>query len=184
MTNNLASPILILVLVVVTPLALFLVSMWKLRTSKEASPLKRRLWSIVCGISILPILGIITLISLFVAANFPFTSGIIADVSAPTGEEVCVVQTFKGAEPYQVSLYARAPRSPWVWHYLAHQDDRWRNCHVEFVGTELRVYNGDELRKALPLAEATAPPQYPREELPSNYTPKQILQHHNKKFRQ
>lgn len=85
------------------------------------------------------------------------TDRTVAHASAASGEEVCVVQTFKDAEPYQVSLYAHKPGSPWVWHYLAHQDCRWRSCRLEFAEGELRVYEGSLLRKKLTLAENDGP---------------------------
>ena len=140
------------------------------------------MWSVVCAVSFLPVFFFFLIIFWFVAANFPFTSGIVTRFPAPTGEAACIVQTFKDVEPYQVSLYVRAPGGPWIWHYLAHQDSRWRDCRIEFKESELRVYEGATLRKTLSLAEATALPQDPNDQLPANFTPEQILQRHNAKF--
>jgi hypothetical protein len=164
---------------------LVLISVWRLKAAKELSRSKRRLWIAVCVTSSLPTLGIAALTLLFIAGSYPFKSGIVAVASAPGGEEVCIVQTYKGAEPYQVSLYARKPGGPWVWHYLEHQDFHWQDCRIEFVGTEMRIYEGGDLRRTLSLAEATTPlPHDSGDDLPSNYTPEQILQHHNEEFRQ
>jgi hypothetical protein len=183
MSNDNISPVLNLALWIAIPLVVFIASLWRLRMGKENSRVNRRLWVVVCALSALPLLFVATLVLWFVAANFPFSSGIVAVASAPTGEEVCIVQTFKGAEPYQVSLFARKPEAPWVWHYLAHEDCRWRNGHVEFVGVELRIYDGLELMKTFSLAEATTPPEDARKSLPSTYTPEQILQYHNDRYR-
>jgi len=170
------------VVLAVAILLLFFLSVWQLRRPRKGSQVKERFWAIVCGVTLLPLLGVGCLVLLFGLGNFPFTSGVVAHASAVTGEEVCVVQTFKGAEPYQVSLYAHKPGTPWVWHYLAHQDNRWRTCRIEFLGDNLLVYEGSSVRKTLSLAEATALPPDAREELPASYTPKEILEHHNAQF--
>jgi amino acid transporter len=184
MTANFAWPILLIAVVIVIPLAVSVLAIPRLRASSATSRTKKMLWGGSLGISLLPILGVGFLILWYVVANFPFTSGIVARASAPSGEEACVVQTFKGTEPYQVSLYARRPGQPWAWHYLAHQDNRWGSCRLEFTGDELRVYADSKLRKTFSLAEATAIPKDPRDQLPANYTPEQILAQHNKFFRQ
>lgn len=115
----------------------------------------------------------------FVIPQFPFTSGVIAHAFSPTGEEVCVVQTYKGiAEPYQVSLFARRPGQKWVWSYLAHQDSRWSFCRIEFAGDALCVYRGFQLNRTFSLARTTdlSAALGP---LPAEYSPEQILAYHN-----
>jgi len=82
--------------------------------SYERDVLARSVW---VGALIL-LVGITCFVGRYALDNFPFTSGIAAHARSPSGEEVCIVQTFKGAEPYQVSLYARQSGQPWVWHYL------------------------------------------------------------------
>jgi hypothetical protein len=182
MTVDLLFPILIIGAIVIVPLALLGVGVWRLKSSTLSRP-KKTLWSSVCFVVFLPLAGIMFLLVQFAIANFPFTSGVIAHVSLPTGEEVCVVQTFKGAEPYQVSLYARRLGQPWVGHYLAHQDDRWRSCHIDFADGQIHVYKGSTLRESLSVAEAFALPSDPRNQLPPAYTPEQILAEHNAKHR-
>jgi hypothetical protein len=127
----------------------------------------------------IPFICIACLFILFAVCNFPFNSNVLADIVAPNGDQVCVVQTFKGAEPYQVSYYARRPDGPWVWHYLAHQDDRWRACQVEIIGDTMKIYRGSELRKTASLNDVTLPPNDLREQLPGNYTAMQILSNHS-----
>jgi hypothetical protein len=123
-------------------------------------------------------------IAYFFVPQFPFTSGVIAHAFAPTGEEICVVQTYKGVEPYQISLYARRPGQPWAWSYLAHQDDRWRGCRIEIAGDILRVYRGSTLNRTFSLARATdATAEAAYAVLPSEYSTQQILAHHNTSFR-
>jgi hypothetical protein len=136
----------------------------------------------VAGLLALPFVLSAPLAAWFTIDNFPFTPGIVAHDFAPNGDEVCIVQTFKGAEPYQVSLYARRAGQGWVWNYLAHQDERWRNCHIEFAGDSLRVYTGSTLRKTISLAAATKVPPDSDHQLPAEFTPQQILTWHNKKF--
>src|SRR3954468_21392270 len=124
MTANFAVPVLVIIVVILMPLVMSVLAIPRLRASGATSRARKILWGSSLGISLLPILGVGFLILWYVVANFPFTSGIVARASAPSGEAACVVQTFKGTEPYQVSLYARRPGQPWVWHYLAHQDNR------------------------------------------------------------
>jgi hypothetical protein len=182
MTVNLLIPILAIGAIAIVPLALLGVGVWRLRSYPLSRP-KKTLWVGVCFVAFLPLAGITFSLVQFAVANFPFTSGVIAHTSLPTGEEVCVVQTFKGAEPYQVSLYARRPGQPWVWHYLAHQDDRWRGCHIDFSDGQIRVYTGSNLRDSLSVAEAFTLTGDPRKQLPPAYTPEQILAQHNAKYR-
>jgi hypothetical protein len=178
MTVNFLLPIVMLGGIVIVPLALLGVAIWRLRSHSLSRP-KKALWVGVSCVASVPLAVIAFLLVWFAVDNFPFTSGVIAHTSSPTGEEACVVQTFKGAEPYQVSLYARRPGQAWMWHYLAHQDDRWRSCHVEFVGDQLRVYTGSTLRKTFLVADATTRPDSAPEELPASYTPEQISAQHN-----
>lgn len=182
MTVDLLLPILVLGAIVIVLFALLVAGVWRLRSHTLSRP-KKTLWVAVCCIAFLPLSGIAFLLTLFAVDNFPFTSGVIAHASSPNGEEACVVQTFKGPEPYQVSLYARRPGQPWVWHYLAHQDDRWRGCHIDFTEGQIRVYTGSTLRKSFLLAEAITVTGDPHDELPSNYTPEQILAKHNAYYR-
>src|SRR5690348_8781888 len=90
-------------------------------------------WASLLTIGAIPLVCIAFVLVLFVAANFPFTSNVVTHTTGPGGLEACVVQTFKGAEPYQVSLYVHRPGEPWVWHYLAHQDFRWRDSRIDFT---------------------------------------------------
>jgi hypothetical protein len=177
--SNLLLPFLILGVLVVAPIGVFVFTRRRIKTG---SPVVKTLCWTLQVISLLPWLCILFFVGWFAVDNFPFTSGIIAHDSAPTGEEIYIVQTFKGAEPYQVSLYARRPGQPWVWHYLAHQDARWRDCHVEFEGDTLRVSTGSTLRKTFSLAAITVPSENLRDQLPATFTPRQILDDHNKHF--
>lgn len=121
------------------------------------------------------------LLGLFLLPQFPFTSEVIAHAVAPSGEEVCVVQTFKGVEPYQVSLFARRSGQKWAWSYLAHQDNRWRSCRLEFIGDALQVYRGSELNRSFSLKRATDITD-DLSPLPAEYTPEMILAHHNQLY--
>jgi hypothetical protein len=176
-------PIGIVLLGTVFPVALLILAIKRLRQPSQLSRKSTIWWSSVGFVSLLPLLGISLLLVWFAIDNFPFTSGVIAHASSPAGEEACVVQTFKGAEPYQVSLYARRTGQSWMWHYLAHQDDRWRSCHLEFVGDQLRVYTGSTLRKSFSVPDATTRPDAAHEELPASYTPEQISAQHNAHYR-
>lgn len=146
--------------------------------------LDKTLWTGLAVVLLAPLVFILSLLGWFAAANFPFTSGVIAEASAPTGVQACVVQTFKGAEPYQVSIYIRGAGGPWTWHYLAHQDTRWRSCRIEFEGDALRVYTGATLRKTFSLAEVTLRSRSVEHDFPASYTPPQIAARHNEYFRQ
>jgi len=168
--------------VIVVPLAVLGLAIWHLKSHTLSRP-KKALWVGVSCVASVPLAGIAFLLVWFAVDNFPFTSGVIAHASSPGGEEACVVQTFKGAEPYQVSLYARRPGEAWMWHYLAHQDDRWRSCRIEFADNQLRVYTGSTLRKSFSVTEATGAPDSAHEELPASYTPEQILAQHNAHYR-
>lgn len=154
-----------------------------MRREGRGSGLEKTLWTGLAVVLLAPLVFVLSLLAWFAAANFPFTSGVIVEASAPTGEQACVVQTFKGAEPYQVSIYVRRANGPWTWHYLAHQDTRWRRCRIEFEGDALRVYTGARLRKTFSLAEAALRPWDAGYDLPASYTPRQIAAHHNEHFR-
>jgi hypothetical protein len=153
-----------------------------IKQAAGASLAKKVFWFGLAIIMSLPLLVITFFAGWFAIDNFPFTSGIITHELAPSGDEICIVQTFKDIEPYQVSLFARRPGQPWVWNYLAHDDDRWRNCHAEFVGDSLRVYTASTLRQTFSLANITKVPQDPGYQLPAEFTPQQILTWHNEKF--
>ena len=183
MKMDLIWPIMQVVAIAVLPLALLTVAIMRLRQRRRLSRASAIWWSSVGFVALLPLLGISFLLLWFTVANFPFTSGVIAHASSPVGEEACVVQTFKGAEPYQVSLYARRPGQPWRWHYLAHEDNRWWNCRIEFADGQLRVYTGSTLRKSFSVAEATSKADSAHEELPTSFTPEQILAQHNAHYR-
>jgi hypothetical protein len=176
-------PITLVAAITVGPLALLTVAIMRLRERSRLSRARVVWWRSIGFLALLPLLGISFLVLWFAIANFPFTSGVIAHASSPAGEEACVVQTFKGAEPYQVSLYVRSPGQPWMWHYLAHQDNRWSGCHIEFAGPQLRVYTDSSLRKSFSIAEATSRPDSSHEELPTSFTPEQILAQHNAHYR-
>lgn len=182
MNGNVIPVILTLGLIIGGSFVLLAVAVRLIKRATEVSPARRIFRFGLAGILALPSLFIALLVAWFTINNFPFTSGIVAQDLAPNGDEICIVQTFKGAEPYQVSLYVRRPGQPWVWNYLAHQDDRWRNCHAEFAGDSLRVYTGSTLRKTFSLAAATKVPADSEYQLPAEFTPQQILAWHNKKF--
>jgi hypothetical protein len=133
------------------------------------------IWSVVGGISCLPILYVLFMLGWLVAANAPFTSGVVAYSSTPDGDEACVVQSSSLYE-YQVSLFARHRGKPWHRNYLGHEEDRWRNCRVEFAGDALRVFRAGTLQKTFSIAEATEESSF---NLPANYTPTQICAAHN-----
>lgn len=174
----------VLVLVVTAPLALIFLARNEMRREGRVSALAKTLWTGLGVLLLMPLVFILSLLGLFAAANFPFTSGVIAEASAPNGEQACVVQTFKGAEPYQVSIYIRRTGGPWTWHYLAHQDTRWRRCRIDFEGDALRVYTGATLRKTFSPAEATLRSKDTGHDLPANFTPAQIAAEHNEYFRE
>jgi hypothetical protein len=152
MTANLW-PLFFIAGIYVVPLALLGVAIWCLR-APTLSRAKKAVWVGVTCVASVPLAALTLLMVWFAAENFPFTSGVIAHASSAHGEEACVVQTFKGAEPYQVSLYARRAGQPWVWHYLAHQDGRWRSCRIDFSEGQLRVYTGSTLRKSFSVSDA------------------------------
>ena len=192
MTTDITPLILLIVILgasVVVPIGLFMFMRRCSRTGIPTSTIKKLLLRGVFGVSLLPFIYLSLFVVSAVADNAPFTSGVIASGVAPTGQQVCVIQTFKGWEPYQVSLYARTPNQPWIWHYLAHQDDRWRSCRVEFTGLELEIYTESKLRKKFALADITTLPKERQEYrwdslLPADYTPEKILARHNEFFHQ
>jgi hypothetical protein len=174
----------VLALVVATTLALIFLAWYEMRRERRISGLEKTLWTSLGVVLVAPVVFVLSLLGWFAAANFPFTSGLIAEAAAPNGEQACVVQTFKSAEPYQVSIYIRQAGGPWTWHYLAHQDTRWRRCRIEFEGDALRVYTGSALRKTFSLAEASLQPRNAGHDLPANFTPAQIAAQHNQYFRE
>jgi len=176
------SPIEILLVIIVVAALLLALAIIRLRDRSRLSRTRLTLWGGIGLISAMPVLVIAFFVLCYVALNFPFTSGVIAQASSPAGEQACVVQTFKGAEPYQVSLYVHRRGQPWLWHYLAHQDDRWRDCRIEFAADQIRVYTGSTLRKTFSVAEVTSSSGSAHEELPATYTPEQILAQHNARY--
>jgi hypothetical protein len=174
------------VLFCLTVLALFglALALSRLRHRRQLSRGKVIGWGTLGIVSLLPLLAVGAVLGWYVVPNFPFTSGVIAHGSSPNGIEACVVQTFKGAEPYQVSLYARHAGEPWRWHYLAHQDNRWRDCRIEFTASELRVYTGSTLRKSFPITATVAASDSDDHGFPANYIPEQILAEHNARYKE
>jgi hypothetical protein len=184
--SNVLAVILVLGFAVAGSVILFAVAVRLIRRAAGISPRKKMLRFGLAGILAAPFLFIALEVAWFTVDNFPFTSGIIAHEVAPNGDEICIVQTFKDAEPYQVSLYARRAGQPWHWNYLAHQDNRWRNCRTEFDGNSLRVFTSSTLRTTFSFEDAitvharsAADSDY---QLPAEFTPQQILAWHNKKF--
>ncbi len=179
---SLILPLVLLALVVITFTALFVGEasrLWK----RGVAPPRKVLALALCGVALVPLVFIVHLLGSFAVANFPFTSGVVAHASSPDGVEACVVQTFKGAEPYQVSLYARRDTQAWVWHYLAHQDRRWRTCRIEFADGQLRVYRDSALRRSWSVSDATDMSDSTEYQLPAEFTPPQLAAKHNAQFR-
>ena len=89
----------------------------------------------------------------YFVANFPFTSEIAARAKSKDGTEMCVIQVFKGGEPYQVTFFARKPSSNWESYYLAHQDNRWRNVtiRVDEEKKEALIYKGKKVARTFSL---------------------------------
>jgi hypothetical protein len=183
MRLELLSPLFVLFCFTALAMFVFVVAVSRLRNRQKLSRGKIVGWAGVALVSLLPLLAIGSVFAWYAAANFPFTSGVIAHASSPTGTEGCVVQTFKGAEPYQVSLYARQSGQPWRWHYLAHQDNRWTDCRIEFRDAELRVYTGSILRKTFPIPAAVTVSDSDDHGFPASYTPEQILAQHNARYK-
>src|SRR5438094_10044463 len=113
MAGNVILSIIVLGLIVLGSFVLFAVGIREMRKALKA-PLIKKIFQFSLGLGFAaPFLLIALLLVWFTIDNFPFTSGIIAHEFAPSGEEICVVQTFKDVEPYRVSLYARRPGQPW-----------------------------------------------------------------------
>ncbi|MDP7062573.1 MAG: hypothetical protein QF489_06545 [Planctomycetota bacterium] len=138
--------------------------------------------SILFGVLILPIAG-------FVAWVRPGMSGVLAQGKSPTGQEFCVVQTYKGlTEPYQVSFYIRDADRIWRWNYLEHQGTAWRNASVEFADGEALVFrNGKPFRKiAMPTDTvdlATVPGGYVDYYCPPEFSVQDVLVFHNQNYK-
>jgi len=131
----------------------------------------------------------LALVLAFISSVQPGKSGILTRGVSPTGQEYCVVQTYKGlAEPYQVSFYVRDSAGLWRWNYLAHQDVAWRSATVDFSNGVACVS-----RDGLPLRDIPLPvdivdltqvlPGYRDGYCPSNFTVENVLEFHNNKFR-
>jgi hypothetical protein len=158
------------------PLALFFLSKWQLKRGDELSSLSRRMWIVLRAVSSVPLFCTIFVLIFLVTAGFPFTSGIAARASAPTGEEAFVIQEFEGfVDGYAVGLYVRAPGGPWTRHSLSYEDGHWWNCRIEFKDGKVFVYDGSRLVKSLSILEAAAPAKYPSEQIPGNFSPEQVL---------
>jgi hypothetical protein len=177
------SPLLVLLCFTILAIFAFVFAVSRLRDRRKLSRAKIVAWASLAIASLLPVLAVGSVFGMFTVANFPFTSGVIAHGSSPSGNEACVVQTFKGTEPYQVSLYARQSGQPWRWHYLAHQDNRWSNCRIEFGDAVLRVFTGSTLRKTFPIPAAVTGSDSDDHGFPASYTPEQILAEHNARYK-
>ena len=173
----------VLVILVGTPLVCIFVGLKRLKTSSPRGA-KVPLWT---GIIILA--GYLSAVVAFVVWVGPARSGILAHGKSPTGQEYCVVQTFKGmVEPYQVSFYVRDSAGVWRWNYLAHQDVAWRSASVDFSNGVAHVS-----RNGLPFRDISLPtntvdlssvqPGYRDDYCPSNFTAENILEFHNSKFK-
>jgi len=92
----------------------------------------------------LPLLLLVFGLVIYSYYNFPFTSGVIASMT-DGDTDLCVVQVFKGYEPYQVCFLVRKAGSGWREYYLAHQDSRWRSCRIAVDSSRqvATVYRGD-----------------------------------------
>ena len=184
MTSN-STGILIVVLVLTvlvgTPLICIVFGLKKRKSSRSATVL---LWT---GIIILA--AYFSAVVAFVVWVGPGRSGVLARGKSPTGQEYCVVQTFKGlTEPYQVSFYVRDASGIWRWNYLEHQDVAWRTATVDFSNGVAHVsHNGATVRDILlptnTVDLATVQPGYRDDYCPSNFTAEDILAFHNKKFK-
>ena len=73
----------------------------------------------------------------------PGGSGIISQVVAPDGTEMCLVQGYSGnlLEPYRISFYCRHPGQNWDWYYCDHKDTRWwyGSIKLEENGTRVTI---------------------------------------------
>jgi transglutaminase-like putative cysteine protease len=74
----------------------------------------------------------------------PGGSGIISQVVAPDGTEMCLVQGYSGnlLEPYRISFYCRHPGQNWDWYYYDHKDTRWWYGSIKLKenGTRATIY--------------------------------------------
>jgi hypothetical protein len=64
----------------------------------------------------------------------PGGSGVISQVAAPDGTEMCLVQGYSGKcwKPYRTSFYCRRPGQNWSWFYYDHKDTRWWHGSIKF----------------------------------------------------
>lgn len=166
-------PLLFLIAIVASPLILIF-GIRRIKRNTQLSPMKRELGIFLLGLLMLPFLGFVALLLWFGVTDFPFTSSVIVHTTAPTGEEVCVIQISDIIE-YSVSLYAHRPGEPWVWHFIDGDDDRWRSGRVEFSGDEVRVYQGSKLRRTIAMSQLTVDESESVRKFPADYTPQRIL---------
>lgn len=144
---------------------------------------------IMSGIGIAVCLTPVAAVASYVVAVCPGRSGVLSQGTSPSGQEYCVVQTFKGlVEPYQVSFYIRDTSRVWRWNYLEHEDNAWRSAAVEFTGGNAMVSrNGKPFREiAMPTGIvdiATVSGGYVDYYCPPEFTVEDVLRFHNNKYR-
>lgn len=102
---------------------------------------------ILCWLSGCIVAAIIIVLSSYTLLNYPFHSDVVYS-SSTNGYELCVLQIFKGVEPYQVSLLAKRDKSSWREYYLAHQDNRWKSDRISISMSQQTVrveYNAKDI---------------------------------------
>jgi len=79
----------------------------------------------------------------FVLSCGPGGSGVISQVVASDGTEMCLVQGYSGEwrEPYRISFYCRRPGQTWGWFYYDHKDTRWWHGSIKLgeAGTRATI---------------------------------------------
>ena len=166
--------LLFLVAIVAAPFILIF-GIRRIKRNSQLSRAKRMLAILALSFLMVPFAVFFGMLLWIAFLNFPFSSSVVVQSKGPTGEEVCVVQISDIYE-YSVGLYARRMGQPWVWHFIDGDDYRWRHARVEFVGDEVRVYNGSTLRRTIVRSKITVDESDGNRQFPANYTPQQIVE--------
>jgi hypothetical protein len=152
--------------------------------SRPRSALVRVMSLAGLGVCLLPLVAV----GSYVAMMGPGRSAILTEGMSPSGQEYCVVQTFKDLlEPYQVSFYLRDTEGMWRWYYLEHEDSAWRSASVRFAGSKAIVSrNGKPFREvSIPTdpADATSVPAgYREQDCPANFSVQDVFAFHNERY--